>query len=439
MHQRFARAAAGRPALPRFARRLLGAAVWVVALARPVAAQAPTRADSLEAELRHMRARLDSLERIVARLTAAARDTAPAVDELAALRAAARAAVGADTARPAAADSVRRQFQSPGANLNRLNPEISVTADARLQVDPDAADEDNVDVREFEFSFQSALDPFASTKIFLAAGEEGIEIEEGYAYWSGLPGGIRVDLGRFRQQVGELNRWHPHALPESELPLVLREYLGDEGLRGDGLALYWALPLGGGAAGTYELWAQGTLADNEVLFGSGRHPAGLGHLNAFWQASPAVFFQVGGTVVAGSNPDSALASRLVGVDFRISWRPPARALYRSFTLRGEGYLNRRELGGTPVTYTGGYVSLQYQLSRRLFAGARGDAVEPLAVPGGRTWAFVPALTWWQSEWVYLRLEGQHVRAAVPGGGHDVTNRLVLQTVWAVGPHKHETY
>jgi hypothetical protein len=143
--------------------------------------------------------------------------------------------------------------------------------------------------------------------------------------------------------------------------------------------------------------------------------------------------------VAGSNPDSSLTSRVFGADFRISWRPPARALYRSFTLRGEGYLNRRIQAGAPETYSGAYVSLQYQLSRRLFAGARADAVEPLAVPGGRTWALVPALTWWQSEWVYLRLEGQHVRDALAGGGHDVTNRLVLQAVWAIGPHKHETY
>jgi len=73
-------------------------------------------------------------------------------------------------------------------------------------VDPDAPREDNVDFREVEFSFQSALDPYAKTKIFLSAGTEGVEVEEAYLYWTGLPGGFRIDLGRFRQQVGELNR-----------------------------------------------------------------------------------------------------------------------------------------------------------------------------------------------------------------------------------------
>lgn len=420
--------------------RAAGPALLLLGLLPPPArAQDPNpRADSLAAELRRLRSRLDSLERVVARLTPGQRDTAGAVDELAALRAAARAAVRTDTV-PPRADSLTAAPGDRGGNLNRLNPEISATGDVRFRADPDTPTEDNVDVREFEFSFQAALDPYAKTKIFLAASEEGVEIEEGYAYWSGLPGGLRLDLGRFRQQVGELNRWHPHALPESEWPLVLREYLGEEGLRGDGLGLYWAVPAGGGAAGTYELWGQLTLADNDALFGGGRRLAGLGHLNVFWQVSPAVFFQVSGTLLGGANPDSSLTTTVAGTGFRLTWRPPGRALYRSFTLRGEGYLNRRSEAGGTTTYTGAFLGAQYQLTRRLFAGTRFDYVEPLAVAGAHTWALVPALTWWQSEWVYFRLEWQHQRDALPVGGRDTRNLLLLQTVWAIGPHKHETY
>ena len=54
---------------------------------------------------------------------------------------------------------------------------------------------------------------------------------------------------------------------------------------------------------------------------------------------------------------------------------------------------------------------------------------------GAEWQISPTITWWQSEFVYLRLEGQH--------HHDRTNgnedRLLLQVVFAMGPHKHETY
>lgn len=409
------------------------------AMAPPHLSAQQSRADSLEVELRRLRARMDSLERVVARLLPAQRDTASAVDELAALRAAARAAAGTDTTARRAADSAAAPAPDRGTNLNRMNPEISATADVRLQMDPDVPTQDNVDVREFEFSFQAALDPYAKTKIFLTAGEEGVSVEEGYAYWTGLPGGLRLDLGRFRQQVGELNRWHPHALPESEYPLVLREYFGDEGLNADGVGLYWTVPVGGGAIGTWELWGQATLASNEALYADGNRIAGLGHVNAFWALSPAMFFQLGGTVLGGSNPDSSLTSTVFGADFRLTWRPPARALYRSFTLRGEGYVNRRTVMGVTTRYTGAYVGAQYQLSRRLFAGARFDWVEPLAVPDRHTWAIVPALTWWQSEWVYLRLEWQHQRDALDAAATDTRNRILLQTVWAIGPHKHEHY
>lgn len=423
----------------RAAYALVVAGMLAAGVAGIAEAQVPqTRADSLARELRRLQARLDSLERLVARLTPAQRDTAGAVDELAALRAAARAAAGADsTRRPDS--SATRPGQDAGSSLNRLNPEISATADVRLQLDPDTPGEDNVELREVEFSFQAALDPYAKTKIFLAAGEEGVEIEEAYAYWTGLPAGLRVDLGRFRQQVGELNRWHPHALPESESPLVLREYFGEEGLRGDGVGLYWLLPVGGGAAGTWELWGQGTLADNEALYAGGRRLSGLATVNGFWQVSPAVFFQLGGTVLGGSNPDSALTSTVFGGHFRVTWRPPSRALYRSFTLRGEGYVNRRTESGATGNFTGGFVSAQYQLTRRLFAGARVDVVETLALPDRHTWAVVPTLTWWQSEWVYLRLEWQHQRDPLAAGGTAAANLFRLQTVWAIGPHKHETY
>src|SRR2546421_5445169 len=38
---------------------------------------------------------------------------------------------------------------------------------------------------------------------------------------------FRSDVGKFRQQFGELNRWHLHAVPETEYPLALTSYLGD--------------------------------------------------------------------------------------------------------------------------------------------------------------------------------------------------------------------
>ena len=236
-------------------------------------AQQPTRrqVDSLTAELRALRARFDSLvtdlqRRRSATDSAVRRDTAAVQAELEAVRAAALAASGSPdttTARRAGGDR----------NLNQLNPEISVTGDIRAYGN-EGSQTANFEAREVELSFQSALDPFSHTKIFVAVEEEGIDIEELYAYWTGLPGRVRLDVGKVRQQLGELNRWHLHALPESEYPLALRTYTGEEGLAAVGLSLYRAFAL----AGTQEVWAQITQGSYDVLFDGGTAPAFLAHL-----------------------------------------------------------------------------------------------------------------------------------------------------------------
>jgi len=395
--------------------------------------------DSLKSQVARLQARIDSLERSVARLSRPAADahrdsTTDAADELAALRAAARAAAGpADTATKA-----NRRFVDQTRSQPELNPEISATADVRVQAQGKGPQTHNIDVREFELALQSPLDPFSNTKIFATFSEDEVGIEEGYAYWTGLPGHTRLDLGRFRQPFGEINRWHAHELPWSEYPLVIREYFGEEGLRGDGVSLYWLAPVGGGARGTHELTVQTTVADNPTLFAGGRRLSFLGHLNNFWSLSPATFVQVGGSALRGTNPDSTLVTTALGLDLRLTWRPPREGSYRSFTLRAEGFATKHEVLGSGRSRYGGYVAAQYQLDRRMFAGLRYDRVQPLD-GGDPIWGLVPNLTWWQSEWVYLRAEFRHHSVALDPDLPGVRSRFLVQVVWAIGPHKHETY
>ncbi|HEX6435375.1 MAG TPA: hypothetical protein VFZ87_14095, partial [Gemmatimonadales bacterium] len=318
-----------------------------------------------------------------------------------------------------------------GANL--LNPEISATGDVRL-VAREGRQEDNFVAREFEIAFQSALDPYSNTKIFLAASEEGVEIEEGYLYWTGLPGGLRLDLGKFRQQVGDLNRWHLHALPETEYPLVYQRFFSEEGLAGIGLSLYTVLPFAL-AGTTHEVWLQGSVAESDPLFAGGRQPTLLGRLQNFRQLSRSTYAQLGITGLGGNSDDVGLRSRLVGLDFRLTYRPPDAATRRDVTFRAEGYrLHAEELGTTTNRY-GAFLDLQARISRRWVLGARYDWVEAPRGPEDTEWRITPNLTWWQSEFVYLRLEGEHRNSDLEGS----RNMLSLQAVWAMGPHKHETY
>jgi len=395
--------------------------------------------DSLLAELRALTARLDSLERVVAGLRAGEQDTTEAVDELAALRAAAAeagaAVAGADTSAATSADQV-----SGARSLSKLNPEISATGDVRMQGRSPGPQVDLFDVREFEFSFQAALDPYASTKIFLTWEDGSVDLEEGYAYWSGIPGGLRLDAGRMRQQLGELNRVHLHALPQTEYPLVIQDYFGDEGLIGDGARLYWMAPFAGLGGAVHELTGEVTVGSNEVMFEGGNRPSFLGHLNNFWQLSPGSFVQLGFTGLYGENPDESLTSTVLGADARFSWRPPGRELYRSVTVAGEVYAARQRFDGVGDTKWGWYLGAQYQFGRSWFAGARYDWVEPLDDPTSlHDWQIVPNVSWYQSEWVHLRAEWRHLSTAVDEGTREASDLFLVQVVWAVGPHKHESY
>jgi hypothetical protein len=414
-------------------RTFCAALIAVASFTATAAAQQPTQrqVDSLAAELRALRARLDSLAaqlRRQQRGAAPARDTVAGGDDLVALRAAAAAAAGRD---PARMDTAPQRFIGRERSQTQLNPEISVTGTLHGVV-REGSQVENFDLHEVEFSFQAALDPYSHTKIFAAVHEGEVDIEEGYFYYTGLPGRTRLDLGVFRQQVGELNRWHLHAVPESDYPLALTTYAGDEGLAGAGVSLYRAF----GGLGTHEVWAQVTAGTNDVLFEDGARPAYLVHLNNFWQLGRSTYMQIGATGVYGTNPDSTLKTTLGALDVRFTWRPPARALYRDWTLRGELYGLKKQRGGAGDVRLGGYLGTTYKLGQRWIAGARYDYVEAPEGPNEITRQVVPSLTWWQSEWVFLRAEFSHRLTPVAGASR---NRLVLQAVWAIGPHKHETY
>lgn len=405
----------------RIATFVAAAVLWSI----PLSAQQST-VDSLAAVIRALQARIEVLER------ARGRGDTTVVDELAALRAAASSAARDSTA-------VSRPQQAK-LGPNAMNPEISLTGDVRAYARQPGKPGNTFVAREFEVGLQSPLDPFSTAKVTLAFGEGEVDVEEAYVYFTSLPGHLRLDLGKFRQQVGELNRWHLHALPEDEYPLVMRRFAGDEGLASTGASLYWPLPFSG-SAGAYELTVQGTTGNNDVLFAGGARPSVNAQLAAFWQFSRSTFAQVSVSGLYGTNSDTSLTTTLGVAAARFSWRPPQRAQARELTLRGEVWSLRRtfDLSGDDAfnaARLGGYADATWKLNRRWIGGIRGDYVEsPDPGPLAHEWAVTPSLTFWQSEFVYVRGIYEHARTLA----RTSTNRLTLQLVFSMGPHKHELF
>ncbi|MDH4347336.1 MAG: hypothetical protein OEW17_00890 [Gemmatimonadota bacterium] len=393
----------------------------------------PPGNDSVSVTLRRLNDRLERL--IAARCGPVAAVPVDQADELAALRAAAEAvAAGAG---PAGQQDTLRQDTvtfAPQRRGNLLNPEISATGDIRFFLQDQSPQQDNFALEGVEVALQANLDPYSAAKIIIGFEGDDVGIEEGYLYYSGLPGKLRVDAGLFRQPLGDLNRSHVHALPETDYPLVYQRYLGEEGLAGAGISLYTTLPFGI-AGGTHEIWVQGTTSDAEELYAGGTQPTLLGRLLNFWQLSRSTYMQLGVTGTGGNNADADLESRLLGADFRITWRPPETGGRRELTFRAEGYRLWSNEGGFETIRYGGFADLSWRASRRWILGVRGDWLEAARGAYATEWAAIPTITWWQSEFVYLRLEGRHE----DGSNLSAANQLRLQAVFAMGPHKHEAY
>jgi hypothetical protein len=364
-----------------------------------------------------------------------------------------------------------RTFLDGSRALQRLNPEVTFNGDILATMVANGSkfyategDRSTLAPRAVGLHIQHVLDPYSLFKsAFEFSPEDGVEVEEVYVSWFGLTPSVSFSVGRFRQNFGILNRWHEHDLDQTEHPLAMRLVLGDDGLVGNGLSVHWMMP---------RLWAHANTltlevvdGDNPLLF-SGEHftrPSALAHLKNYYDLSPSTYLELGLTGMLGFNnrrgvpgPDGDLIDEpwrrtlLAGADLTLSWQPLERARYRSVTWRTEAYLADRRLPaeeaeGNRGRSWGVYSYLQSQLSARVFVGLRGDLALPTERDSSeRTWGLTPYLTFWQSEFVYLRLEYQHVRdmpyAGSDGGpGRRTDNRLLLQIDFAAGPHKHEKY
>ena len=447
-------------------------AVGILLIPGEAQAQGREEADSLRREIEALRARLDSLAAIVKRLQAKESEE----DPLSALRAAAREAAGGAVGR----DTAAQEFTGRQRSLQALNPEISVNVDLFAHLNPDDLDEQHFIPREFEFSFASTLDPFSRAKIFAGIHSPGPEvvpfeehghheeagggggefaIEEGYVEWVGLPGGLGLKLGKFFQRFGTMNRWHSHALYFQSRSLPHIAFIGEDALAQTGGSLSWLVPLRG--FGTYELTGEVTRGSNESLFGESSRPTGLGHLNAFYEISRSTDLDLGFSWLRGQFEEEGEESKvrnLLGVETAFTWRPPERSLYRGLVLRGgvmavDGLAHEEheeeEHGEGPedgmegvdedengTRAMGLWSMAELRLSKRVLAGARFDRTENPAHPEESAWLLSPTLTWWQSEWVRIRLEYDLVGRSFLEGSE---GRFFLGVTFAMGPHKHATY
>lgn len=439
-------------------------------LASPGGSVAQERVDSLQAEVERLTALVDSLIREVASLRISGPEE-EVQDALAQLRNAAQAAAAIDEPAGSTDPPTEQEFIGRQRSLQALNPEISVNTDLFGHMNADDTSEDNFFAREFEISIVSNLDPFSRAKIFISRHNEGGElspfkegpdghshgeheggsgfaVEEGYVEWVGLPGGIGLKLGKFFQQLGQLNRWHSHALPFQTRSLPHLSFIGPESLAQTGASFHWLAPFGG-VGGTYEATLEVTRSENKMLFGESGGLSVLGHINGFWNLSSSTDLDLGLSWINGTFKDDerSLDRALYGAEAAITWRPPGRSRYQGLSFRGgimavdviahgdehEEHEEEHEVSERALGFWG---MGEVRLSQSWLMGARLGRSGSPEDPHKTAWLISPTLSWWQSEYVRLRLEYDLLGRSFMDGRE---GRLLLQVTFAMGPHKHETY
>jgi hypothetical protein len=398
-------------------------------------------------------------------------EQAGAEDEMARLRALAESAAGEKKEQKTPEETV---YKFGGLSLQQLNPEISASGDfvTHYRHQRQTRERTDAEIRGLELNFQSYLDPFSRMKATTHISDEGVDVEEVYFTRFSMFENANLDVGRFRQQFGVVNRWHEDALDQIQYPLALRRIFGDEGLNQTGASIEWTLPKWDRA---YQgLTLQVTNTENDRLFGQDAlgNPSLLFHYKNYRDLSRDTYLEFGLSGLFGWNDEwsvlkggalvdehDALGTQVFGADVSLLWEPADRALYRNVEWRSEVYVLNRDIlapddsGRDDLDAWGAYSYLQSKVARNVDMGVRYDYYEPdskgYAGTAGASliplvytakdayrWQICPYITWWQSEWVKFRCEYDYA----DGRGMERPEHLVaFQAIFAAGPHKHERY
>ena len=332
----------------------------------------------------------------------------------------------------------------PGRVEYKFNPDIMVSGDflGNIANKSSISDRNRFSLREAEFGFSAAIDPYSKgTIIFAKPEDESLEIEEGYVTLMNMPFGLQSKVGKFRNSFGKLNTMHTHDLPQLDRPDVLTNFFGEEGLVNTGISVSKILP----SKWYSDINLEVTNGDTDPLFNHGNlsRPLITNHWKNFFNISENKSFEIGLSSALGYRDvedDKTRISAVQGADMTYNWIP-ANQLHllkwqTEFLAAELANKNNEETDSTSNknAYFGGYSFLQYKLNNRWSIGSRVDYSQVPLLANASEWAFAPYIDYNLSEFGRVRLEYKHTF------GHNLesSDRAWLQYSIIMGTHPAHT-
>ncbi len=462
------------------------AVLWALpALAQVAPAEKDTVA-ALKKELQRLRERLDAQDSAhkaeINRLTRR-------IEELESGKAG-RGDGAADADEDELGDIVRRigrERGGPGAPLGSLgralqnfNPDISIIGDFVGHFDSrEGGDlDDEWLFRELEIGISGDVDPHARADVFIGihrahaeheeheeedeehdhcgrmpgehghAGEYELHLEEAYLTLLDLPCDLKAKVGKFRASFGRTNTRHLHSLSWVEYPLVVRNFLGPEGLAGEGVSGSWLVPNPWDqyVELTYELFNNddpnmfaGEAADDFV------HLVRVRTSHDLTNDSTIEFGLSGATAPndsghgGGGPPTGKNRTWMEGADMTYKWRHPEKGMHRAFTWQTEILGAQKRLPCRRERSIGLFTAADYQFDRRWTVGGRCDYCQWPDKDNLHESAYSAYLTFLQSEYCFWRFGYQYSRRNFEMLGARGDHQVFLQVNFGLGPHREHEY
>jgi hypothetical protein len=212
---------------------------------------------------------------------------------------------------------------------------------------------------------------------------------------------------------------------------------GEEGISDAGLSVARLIP-----NPWFFLEATGQVfrGDSDELFRSSKRGdlSYVGRVRGYQDISESTNVDVGASFARGHNDSGFVdgfdlgrfTTRLFGVDGTVRWKPLRRSIYRSFLGRTELVWSRREQPISTQNAFGYYVSGDYQLGRRWFAGARYDRSDHADDAALRDTGQSVLLTYWPSEFSQVRGQYRRTKYATD----ELANEFLFQFQFSIGAH-----
>ena len=341
------------------------------------------------------------------------------------------------------------------------NPQFSIVGDLvmdQLQKDP------NLSSSGIEIAVQGYVNPFARADVYLHKHNDDspIELEEAViTVERGLPFGFGLRAGKFRPDLGKINKDHVHLFPFIEAPSGMANILGKEFWAGTGLEASIFLPLPWYSNISIGFFDSG-LGDHdhdiekEDVHNNHKdkdeyvdeHDHGKNEKNEkVFSARWGHFFDLSdiNLMEIGTSYYKGIESSLMGADFKYKWRPNK---YRSLTIQGEvvqlsikeenhkeDHADEVHKGDNKNKSDAGYLMINYQFNKSFNFGIIGDyykeTYKEAEVNPSIFFGFSPV-----EESTVFRLKIGQVE---DHKSHKKHLKTTAQIIWSLGPHKPHQY